>query len=249
MGLVECKGRLKSILDTLEESIDSDKRNLKSPEEGRQKFIKMVNDEIKEYVTKDHLPVSYTSVLDGGFSIRIANHQIERDFFSDNPLINYIGFPEAYSALVYRNISQTYTNQIKLNSPRKKYYIDYFEIQDALNTLCLNRNYTIISLGIELHDSMQQTVPKENIHIVRTRYSELLIIPTAECPSLTLMENPVTIEINPIPNSSKDNIQAIVPYLYNQQNFIHYVLLKIVFRDYEGIPSQLDEIEPIQMIL
>lgn len=238
------------MLDFLRKEI-SQKR---SSEPINQNNIELFNHEINYLVEKsvkdNKLPVKYgcNHRTDRLQFLDIPAQFVERNYFSDEQLISYVNFPETYASYVYRLINITYTRQFKLNSPRASFTIDFSEIEQALAILGIDKAYSIIAFGVTVPDiSVLKIAP---VHFINAQYSELIIIPTDEIPYIALSQTPVSISVSENEeNKEYMKINGQLTYSFEQPHFIHYLKLRVVFRDYQGIPSQLSKIQTINNYL
>lgn len=238
--------RLKSLLDFVRNEISQKRGCEQIDPDIIESFKNSVNSLVKSSIKTNKLPVKYDCNHTSGSHqlLNIPAQLIERNYFSDEQLISYVNFPETYASYVYRLINITYTRQFKLNTPRASFNIDFSEIEQALTILGIDEAYSIIAFGVTVPDiSVFKTVP---IHFINAQYSELAIIPTEELPYLALSQSLLNI------NVEKDDerkeymkIKSQLTYSFEQPRFIHYIKLRVVFRDYQGIPSQLSKIQVI----
>lgn len=238
---------LNSLLNYVRSEISQKRRNEPINLDKIESFKNSVNSLLENSIQDNRLPVkSDLNNREGPLqTIDIPSHSIDRNYFSDEQLISYVNFPESYSALIFRLINITYTRQFKLNTPRASLTIDFSEIEQALTMLNIgDKAYSIISFGVSIPEiHISKKVP---IHFVNAQYSELVVIPSAEVPYMALTKPPVNLDVNT--NTEKREQMVItgqLTYSFEQPRFIHYLRLRVVFQDYQGIPSQLSKIHPI----
>lgn len=209
-------------------------------------FKNAVNSLVVKSLKTDKLPVKYRDkeTITEYDTLEIPVQSAPRNYFSDEQLIAYVNFPESYASFISRLINFTYTGIFRQNSPRASFTIDYSEISRALDAIGIDKSFSIISFGVSIPED---AISKVNaVHFINGQNSEIIIIPNKEVPHLSLAQPPVEIRINENEKHRAEmTIEGTIPYIYEQERFVHYVKLRVVFRDYQGIPSQLSKIQHI----
>lgn len=243
--------KLRSLLDFLRKEISQKRRTEPINPDNIELFKKSVNSLVEKSIQINKLPVYYDVNHESEplQKIEIPTQSIDRNYFSDEHLISYVNFPETYASYIIRLINITYTQQFKLNTPRAYFTIDFSEIEQALTILDIgNKAYSIISFGVSIPKiHLLEATP---IHFINAQYSELVVIPRNEVPYMALSQTPISIHvIENEKNKAYMKINGQLTYSFEQPHFIHYLKLRVVFRDYQGIPSQLSKIQSINNYL
>ena len=239
-------GNLNSLLKSVQSEIAEKKENEPIIPDNIDNYKNTVNSLVVKSIETSNLPVKYNDIEVKTIydKLEIPTQSAPRNYFSDEQLIAYVNLPESYATYIIRLIDITYTGKFKLNSPRVSFIIDYSEITQALNALGVDKSYSIISFGVSITEDLVQKV--DTVHFVNGQNAEIIVIPKKEVPYLSLLKRPVNIRISENKKHTEEmKIEGSLPYKYEQEHFIHYVKLRVVFRDYQGIPSQLSKIQRI----
>lgn len=238
--------KLKSLLESVRFEIAQKKETEPINPNSIESFKNAVNSLVMKALKTDNFPVKYRNKekITEYDTLEIPVQSAPRNYFSDEQLIAYVNFPESYASFISRLIDFTYTGKFRQNSPRASFNIDYSEISRALDAIGIDKSYSIISFGVSIPED---AISKVNaVHFINGQNSEIIIIPDKEVPHLSLALPPVDIRINENEKHRAEmTIEGTIPYIYEQERFVHYVKLRVVFRDYQGIPSQLSKIRHI----
>lgn len=240
----DLKSQLETLANKIEIEIQQQKENEIIPEDNIDEFIKSVNSLVRDSLIKYNIPVKFSNTIELVNKVALPENLIPKNFFSEDKLISYINFPETFASFITHSIFRSYVRRFKLNSPRYSIKIDFSEIEQAFSILSLNNSYSVLSLGVSLPETLN--IPQESIHYIDVQYSEIIIIRRSEVPLMIVKENPIDINIiEDKQNKEMMKIESSISFNYEQVKFIHYLRLRIVFQNYQGIPSELSKLESI----
>lgn len=235
--------QLNEIITHFEEQLNS----IRDREEPSEDKIEDFKSQIKAYVMEGlrDLPLDKVESIDNPKNLPLPMNNINKDYFSIEPEIGYVNFPEALSSLYIRTINDIYCKEFILNSPSASFVIDYREIGDALTKLQLDSSFAILFLGSNSMGHEIKEVEPSNIFHIPSRMGYILLMKAAYIPKISIVEEQcISIEI--INDPDVVNTKIIKgEFRYSLPDiFFRYIRIIPISTEYRGVISQLSKIQP-----
>lgn len=177
----------------------------------------------------------------------ILGQQVEdKDYFSKQPLITFINFPESLASYCITGIGYEYATALfnYTGKPIKTYIVDYSEIPLAFERLGVTSNsgHGILSLGLNIE--IISGIQLKNQFYIPSDLKVINIYDTNNLPRMEInKDNYLCIEVKEDPKyKDKVVVAGKLKYYINYDAHVKYVQLKPLPLEYKGLKSQLHEI-------
>ena len=249
--IIALNNKLKYILELLDKNFEKIKVNEEMDASKIKEFKERITEIVNQAVFSPDFPCSNSFIENSEENneikyVTLGQRVENKDYFSRQPLVTFINFPESLANYCIAGIGYVYTNEINkiAANPIKSFIIDYSEVSLALRKLGVDSTseHCILSFGINIESVL--SICGKNIFYIPSDLRIIRIYRTPQIPRMQINKKDyLDIDITE-DKRNRSNVVVSVNFRYNLSTTVKndFVQLQPVSIEYKGLKSQLNEI-------